>query len=273
MVCTIEFSIVYFSRQRAYYIIWKEVVQITKGVLFILLKSGKKLSNLVCVFVYALIVFTLLLPATKIDEKNQTALVTFDNNLITKANSSQVKGHIKENVKPQKKIIKKNSRSLTVDRPKVKPEVKPVVKPAVVKIKTSPSSDGKVLLLPFGINVFSSADYEKMLQGTGLDGYGNTFKNMELKYGVNGLFAMGVALHESALGNHPLSGNNYFGMIGMHFDSTSDNIFYFGHLLSGGLYEGAGLTTIPAINDRYASDPNWATRVLAHMVQRAHMVS
>ena len=152
----------------------------------------------------------------------------------------------------------------------------PFIQRVVEKVapkKVSRSYEGRVLMAAFGISTYTAADYDTMLKGTGLAGTGDLFKKMELKYGVNGLFAIAVAMHESGLGKHPLKGNNYFGMIGMHFDSVSDNIYYFGHLMSGGLYKKAGLTTIEAIGDRYCVGNTWPNLVQVHMRQRARMVS
>ena len=134
--------------------------------------------------------------------------------------------------------------------------------------KISRAKANRVKMMPFEKNIFTAAEYDLMLKGTGLAGCGKYFKKMEDKYKVNALFAIGVAMHESALGRKPIRNHNYFGMIGMSFKSKGDNIMYFGKLLSGGLYKGSGKRTIKEIGSRYAADVNWPARVTAHMVER-----
>ena len=232
-----------------------------------------------CVFTYALLVITMSLPAVQLGENGISSQYVNDTRTFVKsfpdtqrlmAYQPKMKKAQINSKKATKKVVKK-----VVKKPKpvVKKTrvIKHVVKKVVVK-KVSRAYEGRVLMTAFGISSYTAANYDTMLKGTGLAGYGDVFKKMELKYGVNGLFAIAVALHESALGNHPLKGNNYFGMIGMHFDSVSDNIYYFGHLMSGGLYKKAGLTTIYSIGSRYCVGNTWPDRVLAHMRQRAHMV-
>lgn len=141
-------------------------------------------------------------------------------------------------------------------------ETKKVVK------KISRAKARRAKMMPFEKNVFTAAEYNVMLKGTGLSGCGKYFKKMEDKYKVNALFAIGVAMHESALGFKPIRNHNYFGMIGMSFKSKSDNIMYFGELMSGRLYKDSGKNTIGEIGSRYAADPNWSSRVTSHMIER-----
>jgi len=225
----------------------------------------------VCVFTYALIVITLMLPAVKLGEVNVSSRYSFDTQILERASA---KGSLltKKNPKLKKDINKSDISSKKKTAVKPKKIVTHTKKVRVATKKISRAYEGRVLMAPFGVSNYTSEDYNKMLKGTGLEGYGNTFKKMEIKYQVNGLYAIAVAMHESGLGKDPLKGNNYFGMIGMKFDSISDNIYYFGHLMSGGLYKGSGLTTISAIGSRYCVGDTWSAKVETHMRERAHKV-
>lgn len=122
---------------------------------------------------------------------------------------------------------------------------------------------------PFGENIFTAEDYNRMLEDTGLEECGKYFKYIEIKNDVNGLFGIAVAMHESARGRMPLPGNNYFGMIGMKFDNKKDNIYYFGKLLSGRLYKGSGLKTIDDVNSKYCVGDTWSGKVKVFMKEMA----
>ncbi|MEI6131295.1 MAG: glucosaminidase domain-containing protein [Bacillota bacterium] len=239
------------------------------------------LSKLAGVFVFAFVTITTMVPAVQAGEIRQNqSLVneteTVKNLTPKKKMFAQAKMKIltttavvkKKVVVKKKPVVKKK----VVVKKKAVVKKKPVVKKKVVKKKTSRGDSDRVFMEPFGTSSFTSADYETMLAGSGLDGFGYAFKKMELKYGVNGLFAIGVAMLESGNGKSPLSGHNYFGMIGMKFDSTEDNIMYFGKLMSGRLYKGSGLTTIAGIGGRYCVGGTWAAKVIVHMKQRANKV-
>jgi len=223
----------------------------------ILLGTEKKVSKLVCFLTLVLLALTFTFPAGFAGDNTQKMTYAQNNGITGKSYSAADATKIEKTKlaekkkKIEKKLVKKKKKSTTTSRADI----------------------DRVVMTAFGTNVFSAAQYEMMLKGTGLDGYGSVFKKMEDKYKVNGLFALAVAMHESALGFHPLSGNNYFGMIGMHFASTTENIMYFGQLMTGHLYKGAGKTTISSIGSRYAAAHTWAERVINHMNQRAHMAA
>ena len=93
----------------------------------------------------------------------------------------------------------------------------------------------------------------------------------EKKYGVNAYFILGVASQESGYGTSPLAArkNNLFGIgafdddsfeSALAFASKSESVDYFCMLIAG--YRENKKTTPAAINERYASDPLWAGKVV-----------
>lgn len=91
----------------------------------------------------------------------------------------------------------------------------------------------------------SAEQFNSLLEGTALSGLGQSFVDMENNWGVDGLFCMSVAFHESALGESRLAvnNNNLFGMKASSnswkkFNSKSDCIVYFGEYMNKKLYKG-----------------------------------
>ena len=101
---------------------------------------------------------------------------------------------------------------------------------------------------PFIKSGLTVEQYNKILKGTGLEGCGQSFYTMEETYSVNGLFAIGVAFHESGYGKHKANTNNFYGMRGnsgwMSFESPDANIQYFGKLMNKSLYKGKSIENI-----------------------------
>ena len=117
---------------------------------------------------------------------------------------------------------------------------------------------------------YSPEQLNKMLVNTGLEGCGENFYNMEQTYNVNSLFAIGVAMHESANGYKLANTYNYFGFRGnngwMSFDSPGDCINYFGKLISKNYNH---LSSIEAIQGKYCPDgSSWASMVKQHMKEK-----
>lgn len=113
----------------------------------------------------------------------------------------------------------------------------------------------------------SVAQLDKILFGTGLEGCGIYFKNMEQEYNVNSLFAIAVACHESGNGFHKANTNNYFGFRGsngwMSFSSKEQCIYYFGQLMNKKTYYGKSIEGIAKI---YCNPPgHWITCIKKHM--------
>lgn len=108
-----------------------------------------------------------------------------------------------------------------------------------------------------------------MLIGTGLELQGRAFKDMEDKYNVNALFAIAVAMHESANGYKTANSYNYFGFRGnngwMSFSSEYDCIQYFGKLINKYYLN---RTTIQSIQNKYCpNSSSWTQLVISHMNQ------
>ena len=122
---------------------------------------------------------------------------------------------------------------------------------------------------PHSKSNYTVEELNKMLAGTGLESQGRAFKDMEDTYNVNALFAMGVAMHESANGYKKANTHNYFGFRGnsgwMSFSSVYECIQYFGKLINKHYSD---KTSIQAIQTRYCPDGSpWTQRVIAHMNQ------
>ena len=123
---------------------------------------------------------------------------------------------------------------------------------------------------PFIKSGLTIEEYNTILKGTGLEGCGISFLKMEETYGVNGLFAIGVAFHESGYGKYKANTNNFYGMRGssgwMSFNTPDDNIQYFGKLMNKPLYHGKSIVEIGKIYcpNTYNS---WANSIKAMMKQ------
>ena len=125
----------------------------------------------------------------------------------------------------------------------------------------------------FTYNVFqksnlSVAQINKILAGTGLAGYGQSFYNMEQIHGINALFAIAVGAHESANFYKTANWNNYFGFRGnggwMSFSSPEACIDYFGQLMNTRLYYGKSIEQIAVI---YCNS-SWTKHIKAHMNEK-----
>ncbi|MDO4793120.1 MAG: glucosaminidase domain-containing protein [Filifactor alocis] len=119
----------------------------------------------------------------------------------------------------------------------------------------------------------SSETLERFLRGTNLAGLGKAFKKAEQDHGVNALFLMGLAIHESNAGTSRIAvtKNNLFGFRAYDsspFESAKafvtreegiDTVARYlskNYLTPGGRYFRG--YSIEAVNVHYATDPNWA---------------
>lgn len=125
----------------------------------------------------------------------------------------------------------------------------------------------------FTYNVFQRSNLtvdqlNRILSGTGLSGYGQSFYTMEQTYSVNALFCIAVGAHESANFYKTANRNNYFGFRGnrgwMNFSSPDACIMYFGQLMNNKLYYGKTIEQIAVIY----CDANWTKHVKAHMNEK-----
>ena len=115
-------------------------------------------------------------------------------------------------------------------------------------------SAGVNIKYPFYITYTTVEEYDYILKGTNLEGYGYCFKQIEEDYGVNGLFAISVATQESGLGRSPLakSNNNFYGIKSgstswAKFKSIESGILYFGKLMNHSRYKGKTISQIAPI--------------------------
>ncbi|MDH8678171.1 glucosaminidase domain-containing protein [Fusibacter bizertensis] len=122
----------------------------------------------------------------------------------------------------------------------------------------------------------SAAAIDEKLRGTELEGLGASFAKAEADYGVNAWFLTGLAIHESGYGTSKIAQdkNNLFGYQAYDatpyasaatFSSKSESIDYVAKYLSeayltpGGTYYNG--TSVDSIGQRYATDPNWSSKV------------
>lgn len=122
-------------------------------------------------------------------------------------------------------------------------------------------------------STMSVSEIEQKLKGTALEGLAGAFKQAEKKYGVNAVFLIGLAIHESDFGNSRLARekNNLFGFkaydrspyqSAQRFGSLSEGIDKVAAYLAnnylhkdGKYYNGL---SIRDIGKKYATDPKWA---------------
>lgn len=119
---------------------------------------------------------------------------------------------------------------------------------------------------PSGVTV---SDLELVTRGA-LVGLEEAFWQAEQDYGINCLFVMAIASHESANGTMCYAPNNMFGYGGISFDSKEECIDTVARNLAGsylnprgGLYSGK---TISSVNKRYAASTTWDDKVARNMV-------
>ena len=140
-------------------------------------------------------------------------------------------------------------------------------------------------------------DYQKIFTGIPNDTNGvfqqnaEVFYNIDKKYNVNGIFIAAIAIHESGWGTSQIANdkNNLFGYgsydetpydSSYEFTSFADGIetvakslvkyylnpagtkIYDGETASAWYYNGP---TLEGVNQRYASDPDWHTKVYSYM--------
>lgn len=126
---------------------------------------------------------------------------------------------------------------------------------------------------------YTAEDYNKMLSGTGLQGLGETFKECD-DIGINSLFIVALACHESNYGNSALSRdkNNIFGFMAYDrdpyncaksFSTKNECIRYVSMFLRDNYLNENGIYfngyTITSINVKYASDSRWSDKVYTIM--------
>lgn len=122
----------------------------------------------------------------------------------------------------------------------------------------------------------TSMDLDRAFKEIGADsmiGLGKAFKLAEAKHGVNAVFLAAVAVHESGKGTSRIARekNNLFGwgavdvdpfVRASKFDSLEDGIETVAAWLRAKYFDHLDLTTLRAVGSRYATDPQWAEKVL-----------
>lgn len=117
----------------------------------------------------------------------------------------------------------------------------------------------------------------KLVTKGGLVGLEETFYKAEQDYGVNCLFVMAIAAHESANGTMCFRPNNMFGFGSSGFSSKAECIDVVSRALAnnylspgGSLYSGK---TISSVNKRYAASTTWDDKVAANMTRYYSVIS
>jgi len=123
---------------------------------------------------------------------------------------------------------------------------------------------------------YTAEEYDKMLEGTPLFGYGYIFSDAEKKHSVNGLFLAALTGREQSFGAAKTSLQKKFNLTSFNapvgktgnaytFESYADCIDYTAeklkenYLIEGGKYYSGN--TISAVNKRYAQDKDWAFKI------------
>lgn len=116
----------------------------------------------------------------------------------------------------------------------------------------------------------SVKEIHSLIKGTGLEGIELAVKEVEDEYGINALYTISVAAHESGWGTSSLARNrnNLFGIAAYdsntnsakYFDNKYDCVKYWGRMIKNNYFD-QGLTTTQSINKVYASDQNWSRKV------------
>lgn len=150
--------------------------------------------------------------------------------------------------------------------------------PGIVTVSEKPREIGPDtdLRLPSLIDDYT---LDKYMNGTPLMGLGRSMIEAARKWRVNAVFICAVACHESDFGRSAIARNrrNLFGIMAYDadpyayakkYDSYQAGIEDFCRLLSreylnpaGSFYHGP---TVVGVGKCYASDPNWAEKVLRH---------
>jgi len=127
--------------------------------------------------------------------------------------------------------------------------------------------------VPSGVTV---SDLKLVTKGA-LVGLEESFWKAEQDYGVNCLFVMAIAAHESANGTICFRPNNMFGFGTSGFSSKAECIDTVARALannylstSGSLYNGK---TISSVNKRYAASTTWDDKVARNMVSYYSVIS
>lgn len=126
---------------------------------------------------------------------------------------------------------------------------------------------------PSGVTV---SDLKLVTKG-GLSGLEEAFYKAEQDYGINCLFVMAIAAHESANGTICFRPNNMFGFGSSGFSSKAEGIDVVSRTLAnsylspgGSLYSGK---TISSVNKRYAASTTWDDKVARNMVSYYSTIS
>lgn len=148
----------------------------------------------------------------------------------------------------------------------------------VIEDKSIPSySVSQVMQLDVSQPSGVTASDLKLVTKGGLVGLEDAFVKAEQDYGVNCLFVMAIAAHESANGTMCFKPNNMFGFGSSGFSSKAECIDVVSRALannylspSGSLYSGK---TISSVNKRYAASTTWDDKVASNMASYYSVIS
>lgn len=128
---------------------------------------------------------------------------------------------------------------------------------------------------------------EKSIRKTSLEENAKFFIKAEDKYGINAIFLLAIANHESAYGTSRIAQdkNNLFGFNAVDsdpynkasdFKDLNEGILEVGKMIKKLYLEEDGRYfngySAEAIGKNYSSDPNWAVKVNGHMVEIAEKI-
>lgn len=150
----------------------------------------------------------------------------------------------------------------------------------VSKVNVSVSRGGtKANLRNYNLNEsfgFSGEDLDIALKGTKLEGIGRYAKEAEDTYGVNAVFIISLAQHESGFGKSRIAEdkNNLFGIgaydrdpyaCAFSYETKRECIMDFAKLIRKRYFENKELYDLMEIGSIYSSDDKWAAMVAQMM--------
>lgn len=139
----------------------------------------------------------------------------------------------------------------------------------------------------YSLNLLTSSavtayELDQFLEGTDMSGLGSAFVNAELETGVNAIFLVSLAIHESGWGKSKIAKdkNNLFGYgaydaspykSAVYFSTVQEGVIFVAnklkknYLLQDGKFHSG--PTLAGVNKRYSTDSGWGAKIAATMNQ------
>lgn len=137
------------------------------------------------------------------------------------------------------------------------------------EIKKIEDSKKRLIYDVYSKTNLSAEDFNILLSKTSLAGMGASFKYIEDKENINGLFAIAVATQESSCGKYNANKNNFWGRRSsgsgwMSWSTADESIKSFGKYMNNKMYYGKSIEDI-AKTYCPPTHSDWAYKVKLHM--------